>query len=122
MFRVSKTFKFEAAHAVYAFGTEHKCARVHGHSYHVEVILEAAKLEGDCAIFDVCALAPFKAWLDEVCDHRMLNHALDPLDTTVELLAQHFYIMVKELCPVAAEYLKRVRVYEGESIWGEYEA
>ncbi|SVD83164.1 uncharacterized protein METZ01_LOCUS436018, partial [marine metagenome] len=34
-----KTFQFEAAHSLPNLPTDHKCARLHGHSFKVEVVV-----------------------------------------------------------------------------------
>ena len=38
--RLSKTFHFEAAHDLPTFPADHKCRRLHGHSFRFDVIVE----------------------------------------------------------------------------------
>ena len=44
-------FKFEAAHRLPHVPTDHKCSRLHGHSYlvqvHVEQVCEFSRIKGD---------------------------------------------------------------------------
>lgn len=37
---LSKSFRFEAAHWLPTFPEGHKCRRLHGHSFHVDVVVE----------------------------------------------------------------------------------
>lgn len=45
-FRIGKRFTFEAAHQLANLPEGHKCGRLHGHSYNVEVVLTATELTG----------------------------------------------------------------------------
>ena len=38
--RLSKTFRFEAAHSLPTFPDGHKCRRLHGHSFRFDVVVE----------------------------------------------------------------------------------
>src|SRR6266513_428943 len=38
--RLSKTFHFEAAHDLPTFPADHKCRRLHGHSFRFDVVVE----------------------------------------------------------------------------------
>ena len=42
--RLSKTFHFEAAHDLPTFPDGHKCRRLHGHSFRVEVVVEGGRV------------------------------------------------------------------------------
>ena len=37
---LSKSFRFEAAHWLPTFPEGHKCRRLHGHSFHIHVVVE----------------------------------------------------------------------------------
>ena len=58
-----KTFQFEAAHSLPNLPANHKCARLHGHSFKVDVIVE-----GECD--------PTLGW---VMDYADISEAFDPL-------------------------------------------
>ena len=74
MFEISKTFTFCAGHRLSGLPDSHKCARVHGHSYTVEVRVTAAGLAAPPGwITDYGNLAPFGTWLDRHWDHRWLG-------------------------------------------------
>jgi 6-pyruvoyl tetrahydropterin synthase/QueD family protein len=40
MVRLSKTFHFEAAHDLPTFPPDHKCRRLHGHSFRFDVVVQ----------------------------------------------------------------------------------
>lgn len=111
-FEISKTFAFAAAHRLTGLPEGHKCARVHGHNYVVEVRLASASLDRRTGfVLDYGDLAPFGAWLDAELDHRWLGSGAlttedgtktDPVfyDTpTAELLAAYFRERLPGLVP-----------------------
>lgn len=87
-FSIGKSFRFEAAHQLPSLGPGHKCARLHGHTYHVELLLTADELTGPGFVTDFGDLAPFGRFLEENLDHRLLNEVL-PCEPTSELLARY---------------------------------
>lgn len=86
-FTIGKRFRFEAGHRLLGLPPGHKCARQHGHSFEVEVVLTASALEAPGFVTDFGALAPFKNFLDTELDHHNLHEVL-PIAPTSELLAQ----------------------------------
>ncbi|SRR5712691_596134 len=87
-FSISKSFRFDAAHQLPSLGAGHKCARLHGHTYHVELLLTADQLTGPGFVTDFGDLAPFGRFLAENLDHRLLNEVL-LCEPTSELLARY---------------------------------
>ncbi len=61
--RLTKDFTFEAAQTLPRVPAEHKCGRMHGHSFKVEISVEG---EAD----------PLTGWL---YDHSRISRAMDPL-------------------------------------------
>src|SRR5512136_302381 len=90
MYLIEKTFKFDAAHRLSGLPVEHKCGRLHGHTYHVTVRLSAVELSAPGFVVDYATLDDFKKYLDAQFDHRYLNEVLNA-NPTAELLAKHFY-------------------------------
>lgn len=88
-FEISKTFGFAAAHQLVSLPAEHKCSRLHGHSYTVTVTLKAQILDEHGFVTDFANLAPFEDYLRTQLDHRSINDVLD-IAPTSELLAMHF--------------------------------
>jgi 6-pyruvoyltetrahydropterin/6-carboxytetrahydropterin synthase len=94
--RISKRFEFCASHELRSLqghflpnGSEHPCARNHGHNYVVELVLEAETLDEHGMVLDYNHLDPFKKYIDQF-DHRNLNEMLRS-EPTAENLAAHFY-------------------------------
>jgi hypothetical protein len=67
---IGKRFSFEAGHRLGGLPDGHKCARPHGHSYTVEVIVTARELTRPGFVTDFASLDPLKRHLAEVYDHR----------------------------------------------------
>src|SRR5947208_14815945 len=68
-----KEFRFEAAHRLPNMPPGHKCARLHGHSFHLEVHLWGAVDPTTGMLVDYADIkAAFKP-LEDQLDHRYLN-------------------------------------------------
>jgi 6-pyruvoyltetrahydropterin/6-carboxytetrahydropterin synthase len=116
MYTITKQFAFEASHQLDHLPPEHQCARLHGHSYRVEVVIRCAMLDdrGFCQV-DYGELDEFKAYLAEHFDHRHLNHVV-PVRTTAENLARYLFGVVRRITPFVSE----VRVSETAKTWASY--
>lgn len=120
MYRIGKRFCFDAAHILHGLPAEHKCARLHGHTYTVEIELSGRQLIAPGFVTDFGDLVVFQSYLDENFDHRLLNDVLD-VEPTSELLAKHFFgWCVAHLEPVVGDRLTAVRVSETPSTWAEF--
>jgi 6-pyruvoyltetrahydropterin/6-carboxytetrahydropterin synthase len=96
---VFKEFTFYAAHSVSCFGVEHKCNRIHGHTYHLRVTVgsdlehpyEFGVLEKDCLA------------IIGVLDHSNLNDHSQRIggEPTTERLATWIFDELRKTgCPV----------------------
>ncbi|MER6502487.1 6-carboxytetrahydropterin synthase [Streptomyces sp. NPDC001455] len=120
-FTIGKRFGFEAGHRLAGLPSEHKCARQHGHSYEVEVILTAPALEEPGFVTDFGALAPFKEFLDTELDHRNLHEILS-FEPTSERLAQFLAgWFIQNLQPKIHGRLLAVLVRETTSSWARFD-
>jgi 6-pyruvoyltetrahydropterin/6-carboxytetrahydropterin synthase len=82
-----KEFSFEAAHRLPNVPPGHKCARLHGHSFHVRVTV-AGPLGADTGwVMDFAELKSAFAPLMEALDHRYLNEIPGLENPTSEVLA-----------------------------------
>lgn len=113
-YRISKKFAFSASHALTLLPKEHKCHRLHGHNYTVEVVLEVEKLDSLGMVRDFAELDGLKYYIDKTFDHRHLNEIFGSY-TTSEKLAEHFYQWCKERWPET----KIVRVSETDKTYAE---
>jgi 6-pyruvoyltetrahydropterin/6-carboxytetrahydropterin synthase len=120
-FTIGKKFGFEAGHRLPDLPAEHKCARQHGHSYEVEVIVTAPVLEEPGFVTDFGALAPFKKFLDIDLDHRNLHEIL-PFEPTSERLAQFLAgWFIQNVQPTISGRLVAVLVRETGSSWARFD-
>jgi len=120
VYRIGKRFTFDAAHTLAGLPAGHKCARLHGHTYTVEIELAASELSPPGFVTDFGDLAPFRSYLSERIDHRPLNEVLD-VEPTSENLARHFFTWCTEhLEPEIAGRVTAVRVSETPQSWAEY--
>jgi 6-pyruvoyltetrahydropterin/6-carboxytetrahydropterin synthase len=119
-FRIAKRFTFEAAHQLAGLPEGHKCGRLHGHSYTVEVVVTATELTGPGFVADFADLAPAKQHLAERFDHHALNASLD-VEPTSENLARCLFEWCAENLPLpTTAALEAVRVSETPATWAEY--
>lgn len=120
VYRIGKTFSFEAGHHLPGLPAGHKCSRPHGHSYTVEVTVTADQLAGPGFVTDFADLAPLREHLAGRLDHQDLNCVLD-FPPTSENLARHLYEWCRDHIPLRpAARIEAVRVSETASTWAEY--
>lgn len=111
MYFVRVTESFSAAHAIK--GGNGKCEEIHGHNYLVEVVVSAKTLSPSGMVVDFVELrSKLKTILP---DHKLLNQVYQ-FNPTAENLARHFYEEMAGFYPVA-----KVRVWENEYSWAEYQ-
>jgi 6-pyruvoyltetrahydropterin/6-carboxytetrahydropterin synthase len=88
---IVKEFTFEAAHHLPEVGAAHKCSRMHGHLFRVEVAVEGDIDPVYGWVMDFADLAGAARQVIAELDHRTLN-ALPGLDNpTSENLARYLY-------------------------------
>jgi 6-pyruvoyltetrahydropterin/6-carboxytetrahydropterin synthase len=88
MGEVYKQIRFEAAHRLIGVPTGHKCGRLHGHSYLVELRVEGVPDATTGMIVDYADIkAAFQPLFDQL-DHHYLNDIEGLENSTSELLAQ----------------------------------
>lgn len=122
VYRIGKRFTFDAAHHLPSLPEGHKCARQHGHTYTVEVVVTADGLVPPGFVTDFGDLGPFADYIDADLDHRDLSTVLD-FEPTSEALAAHLAgWFVTNLEPVIPGRLVAVRVWETPTSWAEYRA
>jgi 6-pyruvoyltetrahydropterin/6-carboxytetrahydropterin synthase len=116
MYRISKQFHFSASHQLNGLAPGHKCARLHGHNFIVEVTLQRTDLDGRGFVLDYGDLKPLQVYIEERFDHRHLNDLIE--QPTAERIAQYLYEMAKTLWPNMDSIV--MRVSETPNTWAEY--
>src|SRR5215831_2811928 len=106
--RLAHEFRFEAAHRLPRVPPEHKCARLHGHSFRVELAIAGPVNPATGWLIDFGELLALWAPLHEALDHRYLNDVPGLDNPTSEILAKWIWDKIK---PKLAE-LETVTVFE----------
>jgi 6-pyruvoyltetrahydropterin/6-carboxytetrahydropterin synthase len=84
--RLERSFRFEAAHFLPRVPPGHKCARLHGHSYQIEVSIEG-EIDDRGWVMDFAEIDEHVAPLVRMLDHQVLNEIDGLSNPTSELLA-----------------------------------
>ena len=85
--RLSKSFRFEAAHYLPTFPEGHKCRRMHGHSFRVEVIVEGSVDQDRGYLIDYGVIGELCDPIRKRLDHYLLNEIDGLANPTAENLA-----------------------------------
>lgn len=93
--KLSETFGFHAAHYLPNVPSEHKCGRMHGHSYKITVSLRGEVDEGMGWFIDYAELKGHCNEVKDTLDHRVLNHILGLENPTCENLSVWIFEKLK---------------------------
>ena len=114
--KIYKQFTFEAAHRLPNVPEGHKCARLHGHSFHVEIHVSGPIGADTGWVMDFADLKTAFAPLHHVLDHNYLNDIPGLENPTSEHIARWIWdrlqptlpglsqIVVRETCTSGAIY------------------
>ncbi|MGX1168203.1 6-pyruvoyltetrahydropterin/6-carboxytetrahydropterin synthase [Bradyrhizobium sp. USDA 372] len=115
--KISQAFKFEAAHRLPNVPETHRCSRLHGHSYRVEVQLEGPVDPHTGFVADFFDIEECFAGVLEALDHRCLNDVEGLENPTAENIA----IWIWDRLGSRLHQLSAIRVYETADCWAEYQ-
>jgi 6-pyruvoyltetrahydropterin/6-carboxytetrahydropterin synthase len=117
MYRITKQFEFSASHQLEHLGPNHPCARLHGHNYVVEVVVESPCLDdrGFCQV-DYNEMAGFRDYLMKRFDHRHLNDVMAER-ATAENLARCLAEIARAMI---GPFVVEARVSETPKTWASY--
>jgi len=114
-----KEFAFEAAHRLPHVPPGHKCARLHGHSFRVEVHVEGALTEPEGWVMDFGDLKAAWKPLDDALDHQYLNDIPGLENPTSEVLARWIWERLRPALPGLSEIIVRETCTSGCRYRGE---
>ena len=97
--RLVHEFRFEAAHRLPRVPAGHKCARLHGHSFKVELAIEGAVNPETGWLIDFGVLTDAWAPLHALLDHNYLNEVPGLENPTSEVLAAWIWGRMKPKLP-----------------------
>ena len=121
MYSISVEAHYDSAHLLRDY--EGKCARLHGHRYVVQVVLQAPELGRAGMVYDFGDLKRHLNELAEDLDHRNINevHPFTEIESTAENQARYFFEEMKKRLPEKlAEGLLYARVSESPGQWAQY--
>jgi 6-pyruvoyltetrahydropterin/6-carboxytetrahydropterin synthase len=114
--RLIRSFGFEAAHWLPTFPEGHKCRRLHGHSYQVEIVVEGDVPPESGYLIDYGDIQKAIDPVHKQLDHHCLNEIEGLENPTSEVLADWMWqrlapglpllaaIVVRETCTSRCEY------------------
>jgi len=102
---IFKVFSIEAAHRLPNLPADHKCARLHGHSFRIEVHVSGEIVEPQGWVMDFADVKRAFAPIFDQLDHHYLND-IDGLENpTSERLAQWIFEQLKPRLPLLAQII-----------------
>lgn len=116
---VFKEFQFEAAHRLPNVPPEHKCYRLHGHSFRVAVHVRGPVDPELGWVVDFATIGAAFAPIHDRLDHNYLNEVEGLENPTSEVLARWIWRALEPRLPglskvVVRETCRAGCVYEGE--------
>ncbi|MGK2913259.1 MAG: 6-carboxytetrahydropterin synthase QueD [Porticoccaceae bacterium] len=104
---IFKSFTFEAAHSLPNVPAGHKCARLHGHSFHVSIHVEGEVGADSGWVMDFAVLKEACKPVIEALDHRYLNE-IEGLDNpTSENIARWLWRQLQPTLPLLNKIVVR---------------
>jgi 6-pyruvoyltetrahydropterin/6-carboxytetrahydropterin synthase len=100
--RLAKSFTFEAAHWLPCFPEGHKCRRMHGHSFKVDVVVEGDVDPAKGYLVDYGDIKRATEPIEKALDHYCLNDIAGLENPTSEMLAKWIWDRLKPAVPLLA--------------------
>ena len=116
MMEIRKSFTIEAAHRLPHVAPGHKCARLHGHSYNIEIAAQGPMDPEKGWIIDYGEIKQAFQPIYDLLDHNYLNDIPGLQNPTSEILAMWIWerlkpelhnlsaVIVHETCTSTCEY------------------
>ena len=98
--RLERSYRFEAAHFLPKVPAQHKCARVHGHSYEIGVAIEGEVDAERGWLVDFADIDERALPIVRELDHRLLNDLDGLANPTSELLAAWLWARLAPALPL----------------------
>ena len=101
--RLVRSFTFEAAHRLPNTPAGHKCSRLHGHSFKVDLTCEGDVDPHTGWLVDFADIKSAFEPIFERLDHHYLNEIAGLENPTAEVLARWIWVRVKPLLPLLSQ-------------------
>jgi len=117
MITIAKSFTFDAAHRLERLPETHKCHRMHGHTYTVELQL-SGEPNSNGFVVDYADMA--EAWqpIHDLVDHRVLNEVRGLEIPSTEVIVEWIFHKLVDH-PVIGPLLAAVVVKESSTTWAK---
>jgi 6-pyruvoyltetrahydropterin/6-carboxytetrahydropterin synthase len=115
--KIVQAFSFEAAHHLPHVDASHRCKRLHGHSYRIELTLQGPVDPATGFVADFFDVEAAFAPVMDTLDHHFLNEVPGLENPTAENIAMWIWGAVKPVLPLLAS----VAVFETPNCWAVYE-
>lgn len=103
--RLERSYRFEAAHFLPQVPAGHKCARMHGHSYRIEIAIEGELDAARGWVMDFADIDEHVSPLVKQLDHQVLNEIEGLVNPTSELLARWWWQKLAPVLPGLCEVI-----------------
>ncbi len=121
MYTISVQAHYDSAHLLRDY--DGKCARLHGHRYEVQVVVQADDVGKSGMVFDFTDLKRHLKALADGLDHRNLNDIppFTEIESTAENQARYFFEEMRKRLPAEiGRGLLYARVSESPGQWAQY--
>lgn len=120
MFEIGVNGEFEAAHSL--TGDFGPATRLHGHTYKVEVRVEAREIDSSGTFFDIGQLQAALRAVLEPLHYRNLNEIeeLASMNTTAEVVARYIFRKLALVVRTSGVEGLKVTVWESSSSFASY--
>jgi len=102
---LAKSFTFEAAHLLPTFPEGHKCRRLHGHSFRIDVVVAGAVDESRGYLVDYGVIKAACEPVREALDHRYLNEIEGLSNPTAEMIARWIFERLRPALPLLTQVI-----------------
>lgn len=114
--KITQAFTFEAAHRLPNVPRTHRCSRMHGHSYRIELTLQGPVDPQSGFVIDFFEVEAAFGPLLQQLDHHCLNEIEGLENPTAENIAAWIWARIEPVLPQTLA----VKVYETPNCWAEY--
>lgn len=104
---IFKEFTIEAAHKLPHVPPDHKCGRLHGHSFHIEIYVKGPVNQEFGWVLDFADIKSGFRAIEEQIDHRYLNEVPGLENPTSENLAHWIWQRMKTSLPSLSKVVVR---------------
>ena len=101
--QLTKEFRFEAAQTLPNVPEDHKCGKMHGHSFKVEISVEGEVDPVGGWVYDHACISESMAPVLKIVEHSYLNEIEGLENPTIENLAAWIWRRLEPNCPGLCE-------------------